>query len=43
MEFESAADRDYYVKEDPAHLEFVRGLEGLVKDVRVVDFQDGVF
>lgn len=43
MEFQSEADRDYYVTEDPAHLGFVQGLEGIVKGVRVVDFQEGVF
>lgn len=43
MEFASEADRDFYVVEDAAHLGFVRGLEGLVKGVRVVDFQEGRF
>jgi len=42
MEFESVADRDFYVTEDAAHLGFVRGLEGVVRGVRVVDFVDGV-
>lgn len=44
MEFESGADRDGYVgEEDVGHLGFVRGVEVLVKEVWVVDFEDGVF
>lgn len=40
--FESEADRDYYVKEDPAHREFVKSLEGKVDKVGVVDYAPGV-
>lgn len=42
-QFESEEDRRYYLEKDPAHLEFVRSLEGLVRNVRVVDFEPGVF
>lgn len=42
-EFQNAEDRDYYISKDPAHLEFVASLEGVVKDVRVVDYEPGVF
>lgn len=31
------------LEEDPAHLEFVASLEGLVENARVVDFVPGVF
>jgi len=43
VEFESAADRDYYVRRDPAHQAFVMSLRGHVEDVRVVDYEPGVF
>jgi hypothetical protein len=42
VEFESAEDRDYYVQKDPAHLAFVKTLEGLLDKAHVVDFTDGV-
>lgn len=41
--FENKKDRDYYLHEDPAHLAFVKSLDGLVADVRVVDFEPGVY
>ncbi len=43
FEFESEEDRKYYLEKDPAHLEFGRSLEGLIENVRVVDFVPGVF
>ncbi|KAJ5098648.1 stress responsive A/B barrel domain protein [Penicillium argentinense] len=43
MEFASAADRDYYCKEDPVHLEFVRSLSGLLEKAQVIDYSPGVF
>ncbi|KAI9048308.1 hypothetical protein LZ554_008102 [Drepanopeziza brunnea f. sp. 'monogermtubi'] len=47
-EFASAADRTYYLEEDPVHLAFVQSLGGgggggVVKKVQVVDFSPGVF
>ncbi|GES58794.1 stress responsive A/B barrel domain protein [Aspergillus terreus] len=42
-EFASAADRDYYVKEDPAHQEFVKSLWGVLEKGQVIDFTPGVF
>lgn len=42
-EFQSEEDRKYYLEQDPAHLEFVRSLEGVVMNVRVVDFVPGKF
>lgn len=41
--FSNEEDRRYYLEEDPAHLEFVKSLEGLVQNVRVVDYSPGVF
>lgn len=43
MQFEDEQDREYYVKKDPAHLAFVKSLDGLVERVRVVDYVPGVF
>ncbi|KAL0936894.1 stress responsive a b barrel domain-containing protein [Colletotrichum truncatum] len=43
VEFESAEDRDYYVREDPAHLAFVAAAGKTVSKARVVDFTPGVF
>ncbi|KAJ7771921.1 stress responsive A/B barrel domain protein [Mycena maculata] len=42
-EFENEQDRQYYLKEDPAHLAFVNSLSGIVSKVQVVDFTPGVF
>ncbi|KAF7185228.1 Stress-response A/B barrel domain-containing protein HS1 [Pseudocercospora fuligena] len=42
-EFQSEEDREYYLKKDPVHLEFVKSLEGIVLNVRVVDFEPGKF
>ncbi|KJK67721.1 Stress responsive A/B Barrel Domain [Aspergillus parasiticus SU-1] len=43
VEFASAADRDYYVKEDPIHQEFVKSLGGVIEKVQAIDFTPGVF
>lgn len=43
LEFESEADRDFYVKEDPAHLDVVARLKDIIADVRVIDFTPGTF
>ncbi|RAQ43945.1 stress responsive A/B barrel domain protein [Aspergillus flavus] len=43
VEFASAADRDYYVKEDPVHQEFVKSLDGVVEKAQAIDFTPGVF
>ncbi|KAK4903243.1 hypothetical protein LTR27_000171 [Elasticomyces elasticus] len=42
-EFQNEEDRKYYLEKDPAHLEFVASLDGLVQNVRVVDFEPGKF
>ncbi len=42
-EFQSEEDRKYYLEKDPAHLEFVASLGGLVENVRVVDFEPGKY
>lgn len=31
------------LEKDPAHLEFVASLDGIIQNVRVVDFEPGVF
>ena len=43
VEFDSAADRDYYVQEDPAHQAFVRSLDGVIEKAQAIDFTNGVF
>ena len=43
VEFESAADRDYYCKEDPVHQAFVQSLSGLVVKAQAIDYTPGVF
>ncbi|MCJ1231595.1 hypothetical protein MMC12_008273 [Toensbergia leucococca] len=41
LEFESQEDLDYYLTEDPVHLEFSRNAAPLVIDSVVVDIKDG--
>ena len=43
VEFENEQDRDFYVKEDEAHLAFVASLEGLVDGVQVLDYTSGKY
>jgi len=43
VEFTSTEDRDYYVKTDPAHQEFVKGLREVLEKPTVVDFIDGIY
>jgi hypothetical protein len=42
-EFDNEVDRDYYLQEDPGHKEFVKGLQGLVQKLQIVDFTPGAF
>ena len=42
VEFASAEDRDYYVRKDPAHLEFVKSLDGVIEKAQVIDFTPSV-
>ncbi|KAJ5802796.1 stress responsive A/B barrel domain protein [Penicillium pulvis] len=43
VEFENAADRDYYVHRDPVHRAFVDSLTGLLEKAQVIDYTPGVF
>jgi len=43
VEFATAADRDYYVSSDPAHLAFGEKNRPRFEDVRVVDYEVGVY
>lgn len=43
VEFENEQDRKYYVEEDPAHLAFVKSLDGIMEQARVVDYEPNVF
>ncbi|PQE09137.1 stress responsive A B barrel domain-containing protein [Rutstroemia sp. NJR-2017a WRK4] len=41
--FATASDRDYYLNSDEAHLAFVKKIGPVVQNVRVVDYEMGVF
>ncbi|ROT42986.1 dabb-domain-containing protein [Sodiomyces alkalinus F11] len=43
VEFASADDRDYYVKDDPAHQAFAKSIGDLVEKAVVVDFTSGIY
>lgn len=43
MEFATAEDRAYYVKEDPAHAAFAKSVSGSVEKITVLDFTPGEF
>ncbi|KAI9717067.1 MAG: hypothetical protein M1812_005002 [Candelaria pacifica] len=43
VEFDNEEDRKYYLEKDPAHLGFVKSIEGIVESARIVDFEPGVF
>ncbi|CAK7206632.1 hypothetical protein SEUCBS139899_009432 [Sporothrix eucalyptigena] len=43
MEFATAADRAYYVHEDPAHSAFVASVKEMVEKITVLDFTSGEF
>ena len=43
VEFENEEDRKYYLEQDPAHLGFVKTLDGIMERVRIVDYEPGVF
>lgn len=42
-EFEDEDDREFYIKEDPAHLACSRKMMPHLEEVRVVDFTPSVF
>ncbi|KAK5045694.1 hypothetical protein LTR84_009063 [Exophiala bonariae] len=43
VEFASAQDRDYYVNDDPSHQAFVKKNGERFDDVRVIDYEKGVY
>ncbi|KAJ5261003.1 hypothetical protein N7478_011598 [Penicillium angulare] len=43
VEFASAADRDYYVRNDPVHQEFTQSVSGVLEKAQVIDFTNGTF
>ena len=43
VEFASKEDRDYYVSKDPVHQEFVKKNSPSFDDVRVIDYEKGVY
>jgi hypothetical protein len=43
VEFASKEDRDYYVSEDPVHQAFVKKHRQSFDDLRVIDYEKGVY
>ncbi|KAK5330899.1 hypothetical protein LTR70_000221 [Exophiala xenobiotica] len=43
VEFASKGDRDYYVGEDPSHKKFQEKNRPRFDDVRVIDYEKGVY
>lgn len=43
VEFASKDDRDYYVWEDPSHKKFQEKNRPRFDDVRVIDYEKGVY
>jgi hypothetical protein len=43
VEFANTADRDYYVKHDPVHQDFIKSLDGIIEKAQVIDFTDRAF
>lgn len=43
VEFASKEDRDYYVSADPVHQAFVKKNGSRFEDVRVIDYEKGVY
>lgn len=43
VQFSNAPDRDYYVRIDPAHQEFVKSLDGIIEKAQAIDYTPGVF
>jgi hypothetical protein len=43
VEFENATDRNFYVEKDPVHEEFAKSMGPHVQDIRVVDYEPGMF
>jgi hypothetical protein len=41
-EFDSEADRDYYLNKDPSHLKFVEDVGKIVDMATVFDYEPGV-
>lgn len=41
VEFENEEDRNYYVRKDPAHLDFINTIGAFVARAQVLDFEPG--
>ena len=41
--FANEEDRRYYLEEDPAHKAFMKTLDGIIQNIRIVDYESGVF
>jgi len=43
VESDNEEDRKYYLKDDPAHMAFVKGVGEVVNSITVLDFVPGLF
>ena len=41
--FANDEDRKYYLEQDPAHKAFVASLDGIIQNMRIVDYEPGAF
>ena len=41
--FANEEDRKYYLEQDPAHKAFVESLDGIIQNMRIVDYEPGAF
>jgi hypothetical protein len=41
--FANEEDRRYYLEEDPAHKDLVKSLDGIIQNIRIVDYEPGAF
>ncbi|KAI5290064.1 hypothetical protein KEM54_002525 [Ascosphaera aggregata] len=43
VQFANGRDRDYYCSKDPAHMAFLKNLQGRVDKVQAIDYEPGEF
>lgn len=43
VEFASTEDRDYYAFKDPVHQAFIKSIDGKFDDLKVIDYEVGVY
>ena len=43
VHFANVSDRKYYLEEDPAHKAFHKSLDGILQNIRIIDYESGIF